>query len=80
MGKIAEKAVCKSIFFDNIALYFECRINKNTLLQTVFFSYQITSSLVSQRMTKITESLSSKKYKKLTSKADFIIVKRNTQK
>jgi len=24
VGKIAEKAVCKSAFFDNMALYFEC--------------------------------------------------------
>jgi len=36
VGKIAEKAVCGSIF-GNIALYFECRINKNTLLRTAFF-------------------------------------------
>jgi len=27
VGKIAKKAVCRSIF-DNMALYFECRINK----------------------------------------------------
>jgi len=26
------KAVCKSVFFGNIALYFKCRINKNALL------------------------------------------------
>jgi len=31
MGKIAKKAVCRSVFFDNLALYFECRINKNAL-------------------------------------------------
>jgi len=36
LGKIAEKAVCRSVF-DNMALYFECRINKNALLQNVFF-------------------------------------------
>jgi len=36
VGKIAEKAVCKSVYFGSIALYFECRINKNTLLQTAF--------------------------------------------
>jgi len=29
VGKIAKKAVCKSV-----SLYFECRINKNVLLQT----------------------------------------------
>jgi len=34
VGKIAEKAVC---IFDNIKLYFEYRINKNALPQTVFF-------------------------------------------
>jgi len=28
VGKIAEKAVYRSVFFDNMALYFECRINK----------------------------------------------------
>jgi len=33
VGKIAEKAVCRSV----LALYFECRINKNALLQTVFW-------------------------------------------
>jgi len=27
VGKIAEKTVC-SVFFDNMALYFECRISK----------------------------------------------------
>jgi len=37
VGKIADKAVCRSeCIFDNIALYYECRINKNALLQTVF--------------------------------------------
>jgi len=35
MGKIAEKAVCRSVF--NMALYFECSINQNALLQTVFW-------------------------------------------
>jgi len=34
VGKIAEKAVCRS---DNMGLYFECWINKNAPLQTVFF-------------------------------------------
>jgi len=33
VGKITEKAVCKSVFFDNMALYFEYRINKNALLE-----------------------------------------------
>jgi len=36
MGKFAEKAVGRSVF-NNMALYFECRIYKNALLQTVFF-------------------------------------------
>jgi len=31
VGKIAEKAVCRRVF-DNIARYFECRINKNAPL------------------------------------------------
>jgi len=31
VGKIAEKAVCRSVYLT------ECRINKNALLQTVFF-------------------------------------------
>jgi len=35
VGKIAENAVCRSVFL--MALYFECRINKNALLKTVFF-------------------------------------------
>jgi len=26
VGKIAEKAVCRSVISDNMALYFECRI------------------------------------------------------
>jgi len=26
VGKIAEKAVCSECIFDNIALYFQCRI------------------------------------------------------
>jgi len=25
VGKIAEKAVCRSVYFDNMALYFECQ-------------------------------------------------------
>jgi len=36
VGKIAEKAVCRSV--DNMALYFECLINKNALFQTVFLA------------------------------------------
>jgi len=36
VGKNAEK-VCKCIF-DNMARYFECQINKNALLQTVFLA------------------------------------------
>jgi len=36
VGKIAEKAVYIECIFDNKALYFECRINIHTLLQTVF--------------------------------------------
>jgi len=36
VGKIAEKAVCRSVFY--IALYFECRINKKALLQTVLLA------------------------------------------
>jgi len=35
VGKIAEKVVC---IFDNVALYFEYRINKNTL-QIRFYYY-----------------------------------------
>jgi len=40
VDKIAEKAVCSEYIFDSMALYFailQCRINKNALLQTVFF-------------------------------------------
>jgi len=33
VGKIAEKAVCS-----DMTRYFECRINKNTLLQTNFMA------------------------------------------
>jgi len=37
MGKIAEKAVRRSVFLTTyMALFFECRINKYALLQTVF--------------------------------------------
>jgi len=36
VSKITEKAVRKSVFLTT-ALYFECRINKNALLQTVCF-------------------------------------------
>jgi len=35
VGKIAEKAVL-GVNFDNLALYFECRIKKYALLQIVF--------------------------------------------
>jgi len=28
VGIILEKAVCRSFIFDNMALYFECRINE----------------------------------------------------
>jgi len=37
VGKIPEKAVCRSVFLTNMALYFGCQINKTALLQTVFF-------------------------------------------
>jgi len=37
VGKIAEKAVSRSVFLTTWHMYFECRINKNSLLQTVFF-------------------------------------------
>jgi len=36
VGKIAEKAVCKSAFLT--ALYFERRINKNAFFQTAFLA------------------------------------------
>jgi len=29
VGKIAKKAVCIGVYFDNMTRYFECRINKN---------------------------------------------------
>jgi len=32
----AEKALCRSVYYDNMTLYFEYRINKNALLRTVF--------------------------------------------
>jgi len=32
-----EKAVCRSVFL-TMALYFECRINKNALIHTVFLA------------------------------------------
>jgi len=35
VGKIAKKSSLKECIFDNMALYFEYRINKNALLQTV---------------------------------------------
>jgi len=37
VGKIAEKAVCRSIC--NTALYFECRINKNAFFQLFFWRF-----------------------------------------
>jgi len=37
--KIAEKAVCNPPLFDNMTLYFECRIDKNALFQTVFLAF-----------------------------------------
>jgi len=39
VGKTAEKAVCRSVFLTawHCLAHFECRINKNLLLQTVFF-------------------------------------------
>jgi len=39
VGKISEKAVCGSIFFDNMALYFECRINKNRFPSDSFLRF-----------------------------------------
>jgi len=39
VGKIVEKAVYRIVFFDNMALYFECRNNKNALLQTFFWRF-----------------------------------------
>jgi len=39
VGKIAEKAVCRSVH--NMALYFQCRINKNALFQTVFLATEL---------------------------------------
>jgi len=38
VGKIAEKAACRGVFLNNMALYFEFQINKNALLQTVFLA------------------------------------------
>jgi len=37
VGKIAKSSLEECIF-DNTALYFECRINKNALLQTNSFN------------------------------------------
>jgi len=37
LGKIAEKAVCRSVIFDNMALYFECRMNKKHTPSDCFF-------------------------------------------
>jgi len=37
VGKIAEEAV--ECILDNMALYFDCRTNKNALLQTVFWRF-----------------------------------------
>jgi len=36
-AKSQKKKPVKECIFDNIALYFKCQINKNTLLQTAFF-------------------------------------------
>jgi len=36
VGKIAEKAVSQECIFDNMALYFQCQINKNPLLRLFF--------------------------------------------
>jgi len=39
VGQIAEKAVSRSVFLTTMALlYFECRINKNALIRTVFLA------------------------------------------
>jgi len=41
VGKIAEKAICRSVFLTIMALHFEFRINKNSLLQTVFLAIRV---------------------------------------
>jgi len=50
VGNIAEKAVCRSVFleciFDNMALYFDCRINQNALLQTVFWRFCLLGMII----------------------------------
>jgi len=38
------------VYFDNIALYFECRINKSALLQTVFLAIMPTGMLLFVKM------------------------------
>jgi len=40
-SKIAEKAICRSVFLTIMALHFEFRINKNSLLQTVFLAIRV---------------------------------------
>ena len=37
-GKIAEKAMWRSVFFYYMALHIECRFNKNSLLQCYFLT------------------------------------------
>jgi len=39
VGKIPEKEVCRSVFFDNIALYFKCRIKKKRTPSDCFFRH-----------------------------------------
>jgi len=39
VGKIAEKSSVQECIFDNMALYFKYRINKNAPLQTVFWRF-----------------------------------------
>jgi len=41
VSKIPKKQSVGVYIFDNMALYFECRINKSALLQTAFFGYFI---------------------------------------
>jgi len=47
VGKIDEKAECRSVFFDNMVLYSECRIYRNALLQTVSLTILPTGYLFS---------------------------------
>jgi len=39
VGKISEKAVCMSVFFDNMARYFECRINETHSFWLFFWRF-----------------------------------------